>query len=124
MFENIRTALRKNNEEGYVYSVAKWITLLMVVGILLYQLTGGWGTLVCLSLAIALLIGRFLLARQAEGDFRDMHHAKQGYTKSRKKDYLRFIKARGEQMLNDNKMLTKRAKKEINELLAYANDRL
>lgn len=124
MFENVRTALRKNNEEGYVYSVAKWVTLLMVIGILLYQLTGGWGTLVSLSLAIALLIGRFLLARQAEGDFRDMHHAKKGYTQTKKKDYLRFIKARGEQMLNDNKMLTKRAKTEIKELLSYADERL
>lgn len=119
MFNNIRIALRKNNKEGYVYSSSKLVTVLMVVGILLYQITGGWGTVVALSLAIALLIGRYLLARQADADFRDMYLSKQGYSKTKKKDYLRFIKARGEQMLNDNKVLTKKAKLEIRELLTY-----
>lgn len=124
MFENIRTALRKNRQEGYIYSVSVWVTLLMVIGILLYMPTGGWGSLVALSLALALLIGRFMLVRQASGDFKDMHQAKEGFKKTRKKDYLRFIKARGEQMLNDNKMLTKPAKEEIKQLLVYANERL
>lgn len=110
----------KNKPEGYVYSSAKLVTGLMVIGIALYTITDGWGTVVSLSLAIALLIGRYMLAKQAAGDFHDMHQAKKGYAKTRNKDYLRFIKARGEQMLNDNKVLTKTAKGEIHELLAYA----
>ncbi|RYL91672.1 hypothetical protein [Sporolactobacillus sp. THM19-2] len=126
MLNNMRTAIRKDRKahEAYVISSAKWVTLLMVIGILLYVPTGGWGTVAALSLAVALLIGRYLLARQAAGDFRDMHHAKKGYAKTRNKDYLRFIKARGEQMLNDNKALTKPAKAEIRQLLAYADERL
>lgn len=109
----------KNKPEGYVYSSSKLVTGLMVIGILLYTFTNGWGTVVALSLAVALLFGRYLLAKQAAGDFHDMHQAKKGYAKTRNKDYLRFIKARGEQMLNDNKVLTKAAKEEIHQLLAY-----
>ncbi|MFX3615908.1 MAG: hypothetical protein ACE3JK_00050 [Sporolactobacillus sp.] len=125
MLNNIfRTALKNNRGDDYVFSSAKWVTLLMVIGILLYPLTSGWGTLVSLCLALGLLIGRYLIAKQAAGDFRDMHHAKKAYSQSRNKDYLRFIKARSEQMLNDNKVLTKTAKREINELLTYAEGRL
>lgn len=120
MLNSLRAFLHpKNKPEGYVYSSSKWVTILMLIGIVLYTITDGWGTLVALSLAVALLIGRYLLAKQAAGDFLDMHQAKKGYAKTRNKDYLRFIKARGEQMLNDNKVLTKTAKEEIHELLAY-----
>ncbi|GGL41718.1 hypothetical protein [Sporolactobacillus putidus] len=121
MLNSLREAVRGERGEAYVISSAKLVTLLMVIGILLYQLTGGWGTIVSLSLAIGLLIGRYLLAKQAAGDFRDMHQAKKGYAQTKNKDYLRFIKARGEQMLNDNKVLTKAAKTEIRELVGFAD---
>lgn len=124
MLNNLRAALRNDKGEDYVYSSAKWVTMLMIIGILLYPLTSGWGTLVALCLAIAVLIGRFMIAKQAAGDFRDMAHAKKAYAQTKKKDYLRFIKARGEQMLADNKMLTKTAKKEIEQLLHFTESRL
>ncbi|RYL93839.1 hypothetical protein EWI07_06635 [Sporolactobacillus sp. THM7-4] len=124
MLNNLRAFIRGNRQdrdEGYIISSSKWVTGLMVVGIFLYNLTGGWGTVVALSLAVALLIGRYLLVRQATGDFRDMHHAKKCYGQTKNKDYLRFIKARGEQMLNDNKVLTQSAKAEIQSLIGFAD---
>ncbi|MFT8363444.1 MAG: hypothetical protein ABF586_04225 [Sporolactobacillus sp.] len=124
MLTGFRAALKNNQGEDYVYSSAKWVTLLMFIGILLYPLTSGWGTLVALCLAVAVLLGRFMIARQAAGDFKDMAHAKEAYAKTKNKDYLRFIKARGEQMLADNKMLTKTAKKEIEQLLQFTESRL
>ncbi|GEB77351.1 hypothetical protein [Sporolactobacillus inulinus] len=120
MLKSIIAFLEPNNKpEGYIFSSAKLVTALMVAGILLYTFTGGWGTIACLSLAIGLMIGRYLLVKQATNDFRDMHHAKKGYAQTKNKDYLRFIQARGQQMLRDNKALTKSAKKEIHELLTY-----
>ncbi|BBN97732.1 hypothetical protein [Sporolactobacillus terrae] len=121
MLKSIIAFLEPNHKpEGYIFSSAKLVTGLMVLGLLLYTITGGWGTIACLALAIGLMIGRHLLVKQATNDFRDLHHAKKGYGQTRNKDYLRFIKARGEQMLRDNKALTKSAKIEIRELLAYA----
>ncbi|MFT8871968.1 MAG: hypothetical protein ABF868_06715 [Sporolactobacillus sp.] len=120
----LQALLQNKKSEDYVFSSSKWITLLMIAGIVAYPLTAGWGTLVLLCLAIGLLIGRYLIAKQTSADFRDMHHAKAAYAKTKNKQYLRFIQARAKQMLADNKMLTKAAKEEINTLLGFAERRL
>lgn len=114
---------RDPRSDGYVYGSAKLVTALLVVGILLYTLTNGWGTIIVLTLAVFVLLGRYMLERQAAGDFRDLRQAKQGFQSTRNREYLEFIEARGQQMLRDNKILTPTAKDEIRGLLDYAGKR-
>lgn len=112
----------RQDEGVYIVSVAPIVTGLMVVATLLYVWTHGWGTLVALVCALIALWGRWILQRQASKDFHDMYVSKEGYQKTGKPEYLEFIRLRGEQMLHDNKALTRTAQAEIRALVAYARE--
>lgn len=112
----------RQDEGVYIVSVAPIVTGLMVVAALLYVWTHGWGTLVALVCALIALWGRWVLQRQASKDFHDMYVSKEGYQKTGKPEYLEFIRLRGEQMLRDNKALTRVAQADIRALVAYAKE--
>ena len=62
------------------------------------------------------------LIKQAKNDFKDMYYAKEMYLKTKNIEYLDFIMARSKQMINDVKVLSDRAKREIAELQQFAEN--
>lgn len=114
---------QQDKQFGHVYGAAKIVTGLLVVACVLYPLTGGWGSLVALVLAIVVLLGRRLLENQAANDFSDLAQARQQFSRTGNRDYLAFMKARCTQMLNDNKVLTPESKAVLHEHLDFADKR-
>lgn len=119
-----RTIDKDRQDEGvYIVSVAPIVTGLMILAALLYVITHGWGTLIALVCALVVLWGRWVLQRQATKDFADMYMSQEGYRKTKKPEYVEFIRLRSEQMLRDNKALTKKARAEVQALLEWARER-
>ena len=69
--------------------------------------------------ALIVMVGQKLLIKPAKNDVRDMYYAKDMYLKTKNTEYLDFITARSKQMINDVKVLSDRAKKEIAELQKF-----
>ena len=91
----------------------------MIIGMILYPFTKGYGTIIALAAVLIVMVGQKLLIKQAKNDFRDMYYAKDMYLKTKNTEYLDFITARSKQMINDVKVLSDRAKKEIAELQKF-----
>lgn len=110
--------------ETYIKNSSRLVSGLFIIGGLLYYPTKSYGTLIALALALIVLCGQKMLLTQANKDFADMHQAKQLFEHTRNQDYLRFILARSEQMLKDNKVLSDKAKHEIRQLQEYCAEKL
>ncbi|OOF38361.1 hypothetical protein BKK49_09845 [Rodentibacter rarus] len=110
--------------ETYIKNSSRLVSGLFIIGGLLYYPTKGYGTLIALALALIVLFGQKMLLTQANKDFNDMYQAKQFFEQTHNVDYLRFIMARSEQMLKDNKVLSDKAKREIQQLRDYSEERL
>ena len=106
-------------KEGYIKNSSILVTGLMIIGMILYPFTKGYGTIIALAAALIVMVGQKLLIKQAKNDFRDMYYAKDMYLKTKNTEYLDFITARSKQMINDVKVLSDRAKKEISELQKF-----
>ena len=116
---------RDGRFEGYTYSVSVLVTLLMALVIVAYPWTAGYGSIVLLVLAIFALLGRHMIEAQSRRDFAAMREAQRKYGTGRRgnQDYLRYIRLRGEGMLQDNKALRPESKAQIRELLAWVETR-
>lgn len=112
-----QTLSKQRND--YVYSVGVLVTGLMVLAGLLY-LISEVAAIVALVCAIIAMWGRWVINRQVVEDLRQMRASKSGYEKHGTKEYLEFIRLRGQQMLRDNKALTPLAKNEITDLMEWA----
>lgn len=110
--------------ETYIKNSSRLVSGLFIIGGLLYYPTKGYGTLIALALALIVLFGQKMLLTQANKDFSDMYQAKQFFEQTKNADYLRFIMARSEQMLKDNKVLSDKAKREIQQLREYSEEKL
>lgn len=110
--------------ETYIKNSSRLVSALFIIGGLLYYPTKGYGTLIALALALIVLFGQKMLLTQANKDFSDMYQAKQFFEQTKNADYLRFIMARSEQMLKDNKVLSDKAKREIQQLREYSEEKL
>ena len=106
-------------KEGYIKNSSILVTGLMILGMILYPFTKGYGTIIALAAALIVMAGQKLLIKQAKNDFRDMYYAKDMYLKTKNTEYLDFIAARSKQMINDVKVLSDKAKKEIAELQKF-----
>lgn len=116
-----RTLDKDRQGEGvYIVSVASIVSGLMVLAALLYTVTQGWGTLVALVCALVALWGRWVLQRQATKDFTEMHASQREYKLTGQPEYPEFVRWRAQQMLRDNKALTRAARHEVQGLLAWA----
>lgn len=116
-----RTLDKDRQEEGiYIVSVAPIVSGLMVLAALLYTVTQGWGTLVALVCALVALWGRWVLLQQATKDFTEMHASQREYKLTGQPEYPEFVRLRAQQMLRDNKALTRAARQEVQGLLAWA----
>lgn len=116
-----RTLDKDRQEEGvYIVSVAPIVSGLMVLATLLYTVTQGWGTLVALVCALVVLWGRWVPQRQATKDFTEMRASQREYKLTGQPEYPEFVRLRAQQMLRDNKALTRAARHEVQGLLAWA----
>ena len=108
--------------ETYIKNSSRLVSGLFVIGGVLYYPTNGYGTVIALALALIVLVGQRMLLTQANKDFTDMYQAQVLFEKTQ--NYLRFIMARSEQMLKDNKVLSDKAKNEIHKLQAFSQGEL
>ena len=120
MIEKVEKYVKVPPKEGYIKNSSILVTALMVTGMILYPLTKGYGTIIALVAALIVMVGQKLLIKQAKNDFKDMYYAKEMYLKTKNTEYLDFIMARSKQMINDVKVLSDRAKREIAELQQFA----
>ena len=120
MIEKVEKYVKVPPKEGYIKNSSILVTVLMIIGMILYPLTKGYGTIIALSAALIVMVGQKLLIKQAKNDFKDMYYAKEMYLKTKNTEYLDFIMARSKQMINDVKVLSDRAKREIAELQQFA----
>ena len=120
MIEKVEKYVKVPPKEGYVKNSSILVTGLMIIGMILYPLTKGYGTIIALSAALIVMVGQKLLIKQAKNDFKDMYYAKEMYLKTKNTEYLNFIMARSKQMINDVKVLSDRAKREIAQLQQFA----
>lgn len=118
-FINVGQQTLSKQRNDYVHSVGVLVTGLMVLAGLLY-LWKPAAAIIPLVCAIIAMWGRWMITRQVVQDLADMRASKAGYASTGNRDYVDFIRLRGEQMLRDNKALTPLAKNEINELLDWA----
>lgn len=109
--------------EGYTYSVSILVTGLMVVAIVVYQVTNGYGSIVALVVALLAMVGRHLLEAQSRRDFAALHEAQSQFGRTRNQDYVRYIRLRGESMLRDNRALRPQSRAQIHGLLEWAEQR-
>ncbi|WP_373819921.1 hypothetical protein [Glaesserella sp.] len=106
-------------EQGYIRHSSPLVTGLLILAGILYYPTDGYGAVIALALAIFVLMGQKLLISQTKKYFAEMYLAKKQFQETQNQDYLEFIRLRGSQMLADNKVLSERAKQEINDLLKF-----
>ena len=119
MISKVEKFVKVPPKEGYIKNSSILVTGLMIIGMILYPFTKGYGTIIALAAALIVMVGQKLLIKQAKNDFRDMYYAKDMYLKTKNTEYLDFITARSKQMTNDVKVLSERAKKEIAELIEF-----
>ncbi|MCQ9120397.1 hypothetical protein [Rodentibacter pneumotropicus] len=120
----IKELIQTPPSETYIKNSSRLVSGLFIIGGLLYYPTNGYGAVISLALALILLFGQKMLLTQANKDFTDMYQAKQFFEQTQNTDYLRFIMARSEQMLKDNKVLSDKAKREIHQLREYSEEKL
>ena len=120
MIEKMEKYVEVPPKEGYIKNSSILVTGLMIIGMILYPLTKGYGTIIALAAALIVMVGQKLLIKQSKNDFKDMYYAKEMYLKTKNTEYLDFIMARSKQMINDVKVLSDRAKREIAELQQFA----
>lgn len=92
--------------EGLTYSMAKPVTGLMILAVLLYPFTRGYGSLVAMVLVVFLIGGRALIEQQVRRDVSDLEEAKRQFARTGNPEYLEFMVLRAGGMLEDNKTLT------------------
>ena len=76
---NLKGLIKAPPAEGYIKNSSLLVTSLFIIGGILYKVTGGYGTIIALSVALIVMIGQKLLIDQANGDFRDMYFSRDMY---------------------------------------------
>ena len=110
--------------EGYIKNSSNLVTALFILAGILYYPTNGYGSVIALAAALIVLFGQKMLIGQTNKDFADMQFAEKQFEQTQNADYVRFIQARATQILNDNKVLSEKGKKELARLLKFAETTL
>ena len=110
--------------EGYIKNSSNLVTALFILAGILYYPTNGYGSVIALAAALIVLVGQKMLIGQTNKDFADMQFAEKQFAQTQNADYVRFIQARATQILNDNKVLSEKGKKELARLLKFAESTL
>ena len=98
---------------GFTYGTHYVVTGLMVLAIVVYPFTNGYGSIVALAVDLIVMVGRRMLENQVIRDVSDLEEAKKQYARTRNAEYLEFMSLRVAQMLNDNKMLRPQTKEQL-----------
>ncbi|MEE3608404.1 MULTISPECIES: hypothetical protein [Avibacterium] len=115
--------IKAPESEGYLKNSSKLITALFIIGGIAYYPTKGYGTVIALVIALMILVGQKLLLSQINKDFAEMYFAKSQFEQNQNPEYLTFILLRSDQILQDNKVLSQKAKKELSALQQYATEK-
>lgn len=118
---SLRKAL-KTTEQQYIKNSSMLVTVLFIIAGVLYYPTNGYGSIIALALAVMVLVGQKMLISQTRTFFAEMYAAKAQFKQTQNKDYLEYIRLRGTQMLKDNKVLSDKAKQEIQALLEFVKE--
>lgn len=110
--------------EGYIKNSSNLVTALFILAGILYYPTNGYGSVIALAAALIVLVGQKMLIGQTNKDFADMQFAEKQFAQTQNADYVRFIQARATQILNDNKVLSEKGKKELARLLKFTETAL
>ena len=122
MISKVEKHVKVPPKEGYIKNSSILVTGLMLIGMILYPFTKGYGTVIALCVALVVMVGQKMLISQVNGDFKDMYYAKDMFLKTKNTEYLDFIIARSNQMTRDVKVLSEKAKKEINILQKFVSE--
>lgn len=120
----LKELIKAPPEQQYIKNSSMLVTVLFIVAGILYYPTDGYGSVIALALAVIVMFGQKMLISQTKKYFIEMYAAKQQFEQTQNKDYLEFIKLRGSQMLNDNKVLSDKAKADIRALLKFSEENL
>lgn len=111
--------IQVTKNETYLKSSSKLTTGLFVIGGILYYPTNGYGTVIALTAILIVMFGQKMMLLQINKDFAEMYYAKKIYSETQNLDYLHFIYARSAQILQDNKVLSQKARFELTQLREY-----
>lgn len=108
--------------EGYTFGMMGPAMVLSVLAAVLYPLTKGWGSVVCLVLALVLLLVRQSVERQVAAAATEIVEAEEQYKRTRDPQYLEFTLLRAGGLLESNKMLTSQTREWLAGRVAWAED--
>lgn len=108
--------------EGYTFGMMGPAMVLSVIAVVLYPLTKGWGSVVCLVLALVLLLVRQSVERQVAAAATEIVEAEEQYMRTRDPEYLEFTLLRAGGLLESNKMLTSQTRSWLSGRVAWAED--
>ncbi|MCF0231503.1 MAG: hypothetical protein HUJ63_04380 [Enterococcus sp.] len=114
----LKDLLQPPPAETYVKNSSPLVTALLVIAGLLWYVSQ-YASIIALVLALFVLMGQKMLLAQANKDFREMYVAKAQFESTQNGDYLKYIQLRSEQVLRDNKVLSAKAKREIDALQQF-----
>ncbi|TCP93300.1 hypothetical protein EDC44_12111 [Cricetibacter osteomyelitidis] len=111
--------LKSPPSENYLKNSSRLTYGLFIIAGLLYSFDYKYGAMIALVLILIVMFGQKMMLNQINKDFAEMYYAKKMYEETQNLDYLYFIDLRSQQILQDNKVLSDKAKNEIMALRAY-----
>ena len=108
--------------DGYTFGMMGPAMVLSVLAAVLYPLTKGYGSIVCLVLALVLLLVRQSVERQVAAAATEIVEAGDQYKRTRDPEYLEFTRLRAGGLLESNKMLTSQTRDWLQGRVAWAVD--
>lgn len=115
----IQTHIQTPASQGYIKNSSRLVTGLFFLAGVSYAISkeyGGYFAILALVGALVVMFIQKLMISQFHKDLAEMQHAKLMFEQTQNGDYLQFILLRSAQILKDNKVLTEKAKHEINQL--------
>lgn len=116
----LKSAIQAPPKENYIKNSSRLVSILFIIAGLLYYPTQGYGSVIALAFAFIVMLGQKILLSQINKDFADMYQAKHIFEQTGQQDYLEFIQLRAKQILQDNKVLSNKAKQELTSLIEYS----
>ena len=115
---------QKNRPDSPIVSISPVLIVLGAIAAALYGLWQSWACLIPLVLILVLMWVRYTMQRQALNDFAELEAARTAWKKTRDSQYLELMAAQSARILDENKALTKDARKRVQEYADYASSRL
>lgn len=106
-------------EQSYIKNTSTLVSILFILGGVIYKITNGYGTIAALVIALIIMIIKKILLNKANNYFSDMYQAKTMYEKTGNIKYLEFINLCIKKILKDINIYSEKAQKEISELQSF-----